>query len=75
MSLCYLGGYYIETKCHVGHVCEYDAIGELGLRESIFSHKIKYMIDNIIPKWNNTLHVGNVLNEECTDCKDWKVIV
>lgn len=69
MSLCYLGGYIIETKCHIGNVCEYDSVTKLGMKESIFTHKLKYVIDNVITKWNDTLPVCE--KKPCKDCKEW----
>lgn len=73
MSWCYLGGYFIETKCHIGLVCEYDTINQLGLRESIFTHKIQYVLDNVISKWNGTLPTCKYTSE-CEDCTKWNVV-
>lgn len=72
-SLCNLGGYIIKTKCHIGNVCEYDAINKLNIKESIFTHKIEYVIDNIITKWNNTLPECSI-NDNCIDCNEWNYI-
>ncbi len=69
MSWCYLGGYVIETKCHVGKVCMYDTIGQLKMKESIFTHKIEYVINNVITKWNNTL--PECVRNICTECESW----
>jgi lipase ATG15 len=54
-SLCRLAGYIIETTCHVGYVCEYDSKHVLGIPETLYTHKISYVIDNIITRWNKTL--------------------
>ncbi|NBP01496.1 MAG: hypothetical protein EBU90_15420 [Proteobacteria bacterium] len=69
-SWCYLGGYIMETKCHLGHVCSYDSIKELGISESIYTHKIKYVIENIMSHWNDTLPAC-ILQPECEDCSNW----
>lgn len=72
-SWCNLGGYIIETKCHIGNVCEYDSVNKLNIKESIFTHKMEYVIDNIITKWNNTLPVCEIKNE-CKDCSKWEYL-
>ena len=69
-SWCYLGGYIMETKCHLGHVCSFDSVKRLGISESIYTHKIKYVIENIMSHWNNTLPEC-VLEPECQDCSEW----
>jgi len=69
-SLCYIGGYNIETKCHIGKVCEYDAINKLNISESIFTHKLKYIIDKIIPHWENDFPICED-KKECNDCENW----
>jgi len=71
-SLCYLGGYMIYTKCHIGNVCEYDSIGNLGLSDSILTHKLKYVIDHVMKYWDN-LPVC-VKNTTCTDCETWSYV-
>jgi lipase ATG15 len=71
-SLCYIGGYIMNTKCHIGNVCEYDVINRLNIKESIYTHVIKYVIENIIEKWNNTLPACK--KQDCIDCEDWKYI-
>jgi lipase ATG15 len=71
-SWCYLGGYIIETKCHIGNVCEYDTKGILGIKESIYTHKMEFVIENVITKWNNT--IPSCEKPECTDCDNWTFI-
>ena len=73
LSLCYLGGYNVETKCHIGKVCEYDAINKLNISESIFTHKLKYVIENILPSWEHDFPVCKI-NNECNDCEKWNYI-
>lgn len=69
-SLCYLGGYNIETKCHIGKICEYDTKKYLQIKPSIFYHKLQFVIESVITKWNNTLpECIEVTN--CTDCDEW----
>ena len=68
-SICNIGGYKIDTKCHIGKTYEYDSIGKLGISESIFTHKITYVIDNIITKFNSSL--PELKRELCEDCESW----
>ncbi len=71
MSLCEIGGYVIQTKCHIGLVCQYDAMGILGIKESLFTHRINYVINNVISKWNETLPVCK-RDDTCSECEDWE---
>jgi lipase ATG15 len=73
LSLCYIGGYIVETKCHIGKVCEYDAINKLNISESIFTHKLKYVIDNIIPNWETDFPECKKI-KNCKDCESWKFV-
>lgn len=70
LSWCKLGGYTIETKCHIGNVCEYDVINKLNIHESIFTHKIKYVIENVITQWNASLPSCEI-KTECQECLKW----
>lgn len=80
LSWCYIAGYIIETRCHIGNVCEYDAKEKLGIGESIRTHPLKYFIDNIITKWTDPLDpLQNVLPEcsfqqNCSECDKWTYI-
>uniref|UniRef100_A0A6C0E0Q2 triacylglycerol lipase n=1 Tax=viral metagenome TaxID=1070528 RepID=A0A6C0E0Q2_9ZZZZ len=69
-SPCYYAGYNIQTKCHVGNVCEYDAKGLLKIRESIYTHTIDYVIENVMSKWNGSLPTC-MQNLNCIDCSNW----
>ncbi|KAJ3073715.1 putative lipase atg15 [Podochytrium sp. JEL0797] len=109
-SSCWIGGYAIETKCHVGKECVYnlDSDGKKGgsgaklslqsderetiqppmirgtvrhatsrllASESINNHRIQFVIDELIKKWEyapdcavNSARGG----ERCVDCEKWK---
>lgn len=69
-STCSSFGYNINTKCHSGYTCLYDAKGELGYTESILNHRIEYIINNVIPKWGYKLPDCKIDNE-CKDCEEW----
>lgn len=72
-SFCYIGGYNIDTKCHIGKVCEFDSINKLNISESIFTHKLDYVIKNIIPYWENDFPTCEIKND-CIDCDDWTYV-
>lgn len=72
-SICNLLGYYIETKCHVGNTCLYDAKTKLNFTESIFNHRIDVILKDIIPNWETDLPKCNI-NKECIDCEKWEYV-
>ncbi|NDC95445.1 hypothetical protein EB118_15325 [bacterium] len=65
-STCSLFGYNIETKSHTGKTCNYPAQQKLGIRESIWNHKIQYIINNIIVHWDTDMPTCSRV--ECQDC-------
>ncbi|EPS40459.1 hypothetical protein H072_5703 [Dactylellina haptotyla CBS 200.50] len=70
-SFCSIGGYAMETKCHAGRMCLYDVVNDLGWRINGNSHRIKTVIDEVMPKYDR---VPDCVPEddECTDCFNWK---
>lgn len=72
-SWCYLGGYIMNTKCHIGNVCEYDSIGKLNMKESIYRHRIKDVITQVIEQWNETLPECEQ-RRNCIDCDEWTFV-
>lgn len=69
-SLCYIAGYAMETKCHLGQVCEYD-IGS-GLPFDLQKHKLKYLIQNIIMAGHSPPPCR--VQSDCFDCKGWNFV-
>jgi len=67
---CSLFGYNINTMCHTGYTCLYDSKTKLGYSESIFSHRIEYIVKNIIPKFENDMP-NCTIESNCNDCTDW----
>lgn len=72
-SWCALGGYNMKTKCHIGKVCQYNTVERLKMKESIFTHKIKFVLENVIERWNDSIPEC-VEQSECRDCQDWNYI-
>lgn len=70
-TTCSMVGYNINTKCHSGFTCLYDAKGKLGYTESIFNHRIEYIIKNVISKWENDFPecTNDIM---CLDCEGWQ---
>ena len=69
-STCSMVGYNINTKCHSGFTCLYDAKKKLGYTESVFNHRIEYIIKNVIPQWENDFPEC-IIDTECTECEKW----
>ncbi|KAF8646690.1 hypothetical protein AX16_007103 [Volvariella volvacea WC 439] len=47
-SLCAIGGYAIESRCHLGQIIKYDTVGKKGWSVSIRNHPIQVMIDYVL---------------------------
>jgi lipase ATG15 len=72
LSWCSVAGYVVETTCHLGKTCVYNATGELGVGESIFTHPINYVLKNIIPHWEEKMPACSVV--ECEECTGWEYV-
>lgn len=69
-STCNFLGYNLYTKCHIGKSCIYNAKDKLKIRESLWNHRIHYVIDNIISLWQNDM--PECLDvKDCNDCENW----
>lgn len=74
MSLCYLGGYGMDSRCHTNKKCTFDTVKDLGWSESIFHHRIKDVITGLLEDWaKGTLDIRADCKEDkvCSDCNDW----
>lgn len=69
-STCSLMGYYMNTKCHIGNTCLYDAKKELKYTESILNHRIDFILKNIFPLWETNLPEC-IRDKLCEDCIEW----
>lgn len=47
-SLCSIGGFALETRCHTGQVILYDTVQKLGWSVDIRNHAIKVVLDHIL---------------------------
>ena len=77
-STCYSAGYALETKCHVGRICNYDTMAELGWRQSIQAHTILTFI-NVVENWSNMTNGREIVpkctvQDVCEDCTQWEYV-
>src|ERR1700761_7708185 len=47
-SMCSIGGFALETRCHLGQVVLYDTVKELGWSVDIRNHGIKLVVDKLL---------------------------
>ena len=74
-NLCWSFGYNVETKCHIGNSCIYDSKAKLGISDSIRTHQMSYIINNILPHWKDDFPQC-IYKETCEDsnCNNWTYI-
>jgi len=70
-STCNMMGYHIYTRCHIGYTCTFNAKEKLNIGESLWTHRINYVINNIISNWKNDIPQCIKL-DDCNDCENWK---
>ncbi|KAK9452773.1 Alpha/Beta hydrolase protein [Dipodascopsis uninucleata] len=70
-SVCWMGGYAMETQCHSGLECIYDTVQDKKWHVSVSSHRIRAIID-MIDDYNETAPC--LPREDCKDCFDWKFV-
>lgn len=71
-ATCSYAGYAMESACHSGRECVYDTVNANGTRVSIMTHKILWVIENVIKKW--TVAPECKFTPECYDCPLWKEV-
>lgn len=69
-SICYVGGYAMESRCHSGHECVYNVTGDHGLGEHLNYHAIQYTIDNVLQLYKKA--AACEVPVDCWDCASWK---
>jgi len=65
---CYLSGYAMETRCRHGHDCMY-AISSW--QPDVSTHRIDWLIDNILAKPEKYPLPSCMPVLNCTDCEQW----
>lgn len=66
-SICYMAGYAMESKCHLGKTCTYMTNSS----KSIMNHRIKYMVDNVL---ENLSLPECKSQDDCQDCIEWNFV-
>lgn len=66
-STCYISGYALETRCHVGNTCVYDG----GYIENVNNHRISVVMDRFIEP-NPVPVCGPEVG--CTECTSWNFV-
>lgn len=77
MSLCYLGGYGMDSKCHTGLKCTFDTKEGKGWSPSLIHHRLPNVINNILEDWadgSDETKLNCSYEEDCQDCEAWKFI-
>jgi lipase ATG15 len=69
---CSYAGYALESACHSGRECMYDTVKDNGTRVSIITHKINWVIPNVIKQYDKVPDC--VFTPECYDCPLWKEV-
>ncbi|QRV75776.1 Lipase (class 3) [Ceratobasidium sp. AG-Ba] len=58
-SACYVGGYALETKCHLGQSIVYDTVGSLRWSVGIQAHLIRTVIEQLLNEdWSDKVRKG-----------------
>ncbi|KAI8578372.1 hypothetical protein K450DRAFT_176505 [Umbelopsis ramanniana AG] len=74
-SVCWLGGFAIETRCHIGRTCVWDTVGYNGWRVDIQAHRISVVIDRILNQTESEYPMPECRPEtDCEDCSLWKYV-
>ncbi|EPQ61965.1 Bgt-417 [Blumeria graminis f. sp. tritici] len=71
-ATCSYAGYALESACHTGQECVWDTVAKNGTGISVMTHRIIYVIENIIKKWDRIPKCGFV--PDCYDCALWKQV-
>lgn len=68
LSLCYEGGYAMETRCHLGQSIVYDTVTNLGWSVGIKGHFIVPLIEEVLGKeWGPAVKEGREVPEARTE--------
>ncbi|KAI9137292.1 Alpha/Beta hydrolase protein, partial [Paraphysoderma sedebokerense] len=70
-SSCYFAGYAIETKCHLGHKCQYNVRESANPTVDIRHHRIHEVINYVIKPWPGVAKCKPV-QKNCRDCVGWE---
>jgi lipase ATG15 len=69
---CSYAGYALESACHTGRECVYDVVKDNSTRVSIVTHRIIWVINNVLKKYTTVPECK--FPPECYDCPLWKEV-
>ncbi|KAG2017729.1 lipase [Coprinopsis cinerea AmutBmut pab1-1] len=78
LSSCFLGGYAMETGCHLGKTIVYDTVTSAGWTVDIRTHGIVTIIEKLLSEpWPPSVEQGREVPEakpqdDCVDCYSWE---
>lgn len=67
---CSWDGFAMQSQCHAGYECVWDTVKDFGWAPWIPRHKILFVVDELLPKYDKAPECKVVKN--CTDCYKWK---
>ncbi|CAG8438736.1 2401_t:CDS:2, partial [Scutellospora calospora] len=78
-STCYLSGFAMETRCHVGKTCTYDTRAKLGWKRTIVNHAMLPFMNQVINEWPRITEGKEDIatcevEYDCQDCESWEFI-
>ncbi|EIW83926.1 alpha beta-hydrolase [Coniophora puteana RWD-64-598 SS2] len=77
LSSCALGGYALETGCHLGKSIVYDTVSQYGWSVDIRTHGVVNVIDKVLGEpWKPSEDMGRHVPEaafekDCVECYSW----
>jgi putative lipase involved disintegration of autophagic bodies len=79
-STCALGGYALETGCHLGRVLRYDTVTHSNWTVDIRTHGIAVIVERLLAEdWDPAVNGGQGREvpefydeEDCVDCFSWE---
>ncbi|KAF5341707.1 hypothetical protein D9611_001835 [Ephemerocybe angulata] len=78
LSSCALGGYALETGCHLGRTIVYDTVTHLGWSVDVRTHGIVPVIEKILAEpWQPSVDEGREVplpaeQVDCVECYSWE---
>ncbi|KAH9928370.1 alpha/beta-hydrolase [Fomitopsis serialis] len=77
LSSCALGGYAMESRCHLGRSIIYDTVSQFSWSVNIRTHGIVNVIENLLSQpWPPSEEVGRevpeaIVEDDCVECFSW----
>jgi len=78
LSACALGGFALESRCHLGKTILYDTVSNLSWSVDSRTHGIITVIEKVLNEdWIPSVEIGRevpeaVAEEDCVECYSWE---